>query len=416
VQQIRAQIEQHQKQIDVLRQQRRNYEDTLRFALRNLKIADEEFRRDKALVGKGMISARERDQRQQSHNEVEQVVQTARNDLALIGPRIQEIQAAIAAAQAQLADAELKLDKTRLLAPFNGQVINSNLEVGEFVQAGNEVATLYDTAAVEIPIALSPDLLRWLPDFVFNTHHYDSQNVAQYRPHVDSDAPPGVLRSPVRTPRTPLENNGAEPLRQSLAIRVQSTRVALPDERREDSHDAVPHPLQWPPATVHWRSGNREYTWQGRVVRSEAGLDEKTRTMKLVVEVQEPRKIVRPGQPPLQPGMFCQVEIDAGSVSDAVVIPRTALHEANTVFLVHDGILTRRPVQVLRELRDQAIITAGLQPGDKLIVYPLTTPIEGMKLRPLEIEAPTPPATPASSRPDRGAAEPRVTGHTKRKS
>jgi multidrug resistance efflux pump len=157
VQQIRAQIEQHQKQIDVLRQQRRNYEDTLRFALRNLKIADEEFRRDKALVGKGMISARERDQRQQSHNEVEQVVQTARNDLALIGPRIQEIQAAIAAAQAQLADAELKLDKTRLLAPFNGQVINSNLEVGEFVQAGNEVATLYDTAAVEIPIALSPD-------------------------------------------------------------------------------------------------------------------------------------------------------------------------------------------------------------------------------------------------------------------
>jgi multidrug resistance efflux pump len=66
---------------------------------------------------------------------MEQGVQTAQNNWLLIGPQIAKTEAAIAVAQVQLADAELQLEKTRLRAPFDGQVISSHLDPGEFVQA-----------------------------------------------------------------------------------------------------------------------------------------------------------------------------------------------------------------------------------------------------------------------------------------
>lgn len=331
IQRIRAQIKQLQKEIAVLTQQRRNYQATLDIARENLTIAEEELRRDETLVRKGTISARDLDNRRQWRNEFVNAVQTAMNNLALIGPQIEKTEAAIGVSRAELADAELKLHKTRLIAPFDGQVVSNTLDLGEFVQAGQKVAVLYDTTAVEIPITVPLGDLQWL-----------------------STLSPEVLR---RAHRDPVSSASHLPL-----------------------------------ATVQWQSGRDGFTWQGRVVRWEAGLDRNTRTMTLVVEVRDPWQAFRPGQhPPLQPGMFCQVEIAAQTVANAAVIPRVALHGGQTVFLAQDGVLATRRVHVLRLLRDQAIITAGLRPGDKVVVSPLTAPVVGMKLRPLEVAPPTTP-------------------------
>jgi RND family efflux transporter MFP subunit len=338
VQRIHAQITQLHKEIAFLKQQRQNHRATRDIAERNLTIADEELRRDEALVQKGTISARELDRRRQWRNEFANTVQAATNSLALIDPQIEKTEAAIAVARAQLAEAELQLHKTRLVAPFDGQVVNTTLALGEFVQAGREVALLYDTTAVEIPIAVPLDDLRWLP-------------------------------------------------------------ALSPETLRRVHGDQEPSAFSLPVATVHWRSGNGDYSWQGHVVRWEAGLDEKTRTLTLVVEVRDPWRTFLPGQhPPLQPGMFCEVEIAAMTVPDAIVIPRIALRDDHTVFLVHNSVLVIRRVRVLRLLRDQAILTAGLQQGDRVVVSPLTAPIPGMKLRPLEVDQPASTSAPAVKR------------------
>ena len=354
VQRIGAQITQLQKEIALFTQQRQNHQATLRIAEGNLTIAEEELRRDEALVKKGTISPRDLDLRRQWRNEYMQAMQTAMNSLALIGPQIEQTEAAIAVAQAQLADAELQLHKTRLYAPFDGQVVTNTLDLGEFVQAGREVATIYDTAAVEIPLTLPLEDLRWL-----------------------STLSPETLRQAYREPAL------AEPL--------------------------------LPAATVYWQRDRGGYTWQGRVVRWEAGLDEKTRTMTLVVEVRDPWKTFRPGeQPPLQPGMFCEVEITAQTVPQAAVLRRAALRDNHTVFLVQDGVLAVRQVQVLRVLRDHVIITAGLQQGDRVIVSPLETPVIGMKLRPVEVEQPAPLSSLPVSRPDSTTALVGTSGQPRR--
>jgi len=56
-----------------------------------------------------------------------------------------DVNARIAAAEAQLHEAELNLEYCRVTAPFSGKVVNLNISTGEFARAGVDVFTLVDT-------------------------------------------------------------------------------------------------------------------------------------------------------------------------------------------------------------------------------------------------------------------------------
>jgi multidrug efflux system membrane fusion protein len=51
----------------------------------------------------------------------------------------------IAAAEAQLREAELNLEYCRVRAPFSGKIVNFNISLGEFARVGVDVFTLVDT-------------------------------------------------------------------------------------------------------------------------------------------------------------------------------------------------------------------------------------------------------------------------------
>src|SRR5580658_9557313 len=51
----------------------------------------------------------------------------------------------IAAAEAQLSEAELNLEYCRVRAPFTGRIVNFNISLGEFARVGADVFTLVDT-------------------------------------------------------------------------------------------------------------------------------------------------------------------------------------------------------------------------------------------------------------------------------
>jgi multidrug efflux system membrane fusion protein len=53
----------------------------------------------------------------------------------------------IAAAEAQLSEAELNLEYCRVRAPFSGKIVNFNISLGEFARVGVDVFTLVDTRA-----------------------------------------------------------------------------------------------------------------------------------------------------------------------------------------------------------------------------------------------------------------------------
>lgn len=69
-------------------------------------------------------------------------------------PQIAEVRSTLAAAEAALQLAKYDLERTVLRAPFAGRVRSKQVDVGQFVQRGTAVATLYsvDVAEVRLPI------------------------------------------------------------------------------------------------------------------------------------------------------------------------------------------------------------------------------------------------------------------------
>ena len=76
-------------------------------------------------------------------------------------PQIAQAQAEIKAAQAALATAKLNLERTRISLPFNGRVIEENVDAGQYLVTGQSIASVYSTEVMEIPVPLEDKELAW---------------------------------------------------------------------------------------------------------------------------------------------------------------------------------------------------------------------------------------------------------------
>lgn len=83
-------------------------------------------------------------------------------DLVAKQPQLEAAQARLHSAQAALARAELNLERTEIRAPFVGRVSAKAADLGQYLKAGDKVATVYATQAVEIVTPLEDADLAWL--------------------------------------------------------------------------------------------------------------------------------------------------------------------------------------------------------------------------------------------------------------
>lgn len=84
-------------------------------------------------------------------------------DRVLRKPQLTAAAAQVESAKSSLKLASLSLAKTRLVAPFEGSVAALNVEKGQAVSSGAEIATLIADSAPEIEVALHQRDLSYLP-------------------------------------------------------------------------------------------------------------------------------------------------------------------------------------------------------------------------------------------------------------
>jgi RND family efflux transporter MFP subunit len=131
-------------------------------------------------------------------------------------------------------------------------------------------------------------------------------------------------------------------------------------------------------AEVRAYVAGRELSWTGNVVRAEGKLDERTRMINVVIRVEKPYQ----RKPPLAPGLFVTVEIEGRVLQEAAIIPRSALHQGNVVWVVDDeGRLHFRKVKVARFSGEGVITNKGLRDGDRIVISPIKAVTSGMKVR-----------------------------------
>jgi RND family efflux transporter MFP subunit len=84
------------------------------------------------------------------------------NPLVVYQPQLKSAMAKRDAAVASVKQAEINLQRTRLVAPFNCYVRSEQIEIGQFLNAGSPVATIAGTDQAEIIVPLPLDQLAWL--------------------------------------------------------------------------------------------------------------------------------------------------------------------------------------------------------------------------------------------------------------
>jgi hypothetical protein len=85
----------------------------------------------------------------------------------------------------------------------------------------------------------------------------------------------------------------------------------------------------------------------------------------------------------LLPGMFVNVQILGEELSDIISVPRGAMHDNDTIWVIDDeNRLHIREVDILRRERDEVLIRSGLDANEKIVLTNLSGAAEGMLLRP----------------------------------
>ena len=251
--------------------------------------------------------------------------------LTLWQPQLQAARAVLERRRMAVAEAELALSRTVVRAPFDGVVRDEQLEVGQFVAAGQSVGRLYPSDAVDVVVPLSDADAALIPD-LWN-----------------------------------LEAGDPDP---RVAVRVIAAY------------------------------GDGIYVWEGYVDRAETSLDERTRTIDVIVRVPNPftggRQLraggSRPaagddvvaghsGEPPLLLGKFVDVQIQGLTPEEYFRVRRSALRPGDEVWAVRGDTVSIVPVRVLQRADDEVFVTGSLEAGEAVVVSGLQVATEGMAVR-----------------------------------
>lgn len=123
-----------------------------------------------------------------------------------------------------------------------------------------------------------------------------------------------------------------------------------------------------------------ERTFSGVVSRIAAGVDPQTRTVSVEIDIPNLDHALRPG-------MYATAQLATGS-HRALLIPLSALVTVGTqhfAWVVIDGIATQREIATGQPTQNAVEVTAGLTPGDVLVVRGTTLVSEGQAVTPAPV-------------------------------
>ncbi len=171
------------------------------------------------------------------------------------------------------------------------------------------------------------------------------------------------------------------------AVDVAEIRLPLPDDELAYldlplSYRGVEQQVQ-PLVTVQATFAGETHAWDGLIVRTESEIDSVSRMVHAIAAVPDPYAPgPNPNRPPLAVGMYVEAEIGGRTARDVAVLPRQALRGRDQVLVVTpDDRLSFRTIDVFRTSTESVIVRSGLQAGELVVISPLDTPTDGMRVQ-----------------------------------
>ena len=112
-------------------------------------------------------------------------------------------------------------------------------------------------------------------------------------------------------------------------------------------------------------------SWEGKVTRINARVDQRTQTVNIYIEVKGEN---------LREGMYLEANVPAKNVANAFTINRKLLIDNTAIYIVKDSILVLEKVEIVHYDEDSAIII-DLENGTKVLSKSIPGAFNGMKVK-----------------------------------
>ncbi len=256
---------------------------------------------------------------------------TGNKQLALREPQMRSATTQLKSARSGLKRARLGVERTLLRAPFDGMVQARNVELGQIVGPGAPLLNFVGTHSYWVQVSLPVERLAWI-------------------------SVPGIGG----------QTDGS-------------------------------------PVKISHEIGHERIEREGRVLRLLGEVDPAGRMARILIEVNDPlgmiaakaakasegTEVTKSESPresssslPLLLGTYVEVDIEGRDADNVVELDRSALRGGDTVYVMKsDNTLEKRKVEVLWRREKLVLVSAGVTPGEKIVVSPLASAVDGMKLR-----------------------------------
>ncbi|MGB5192381.1 MAG: efflux RND transporter periplasmic adaptor subunit [Polyangiales bacterium] len=152
------------------------------------------------------------------------------------------------------------------------------------------------------------------------------------------------------------------------------------------------------PVTIIQRVGQGTIERDGEVIRQLPDLDPGGAMARILVRIKNP--LGEKGGLPLLLGSFVDVAVRAQPIDDAIRVPRVALRNGRSVYVMNDeDLLEIRDVEIAWSEPEAVLVTSGLEPDERVVISRIATAIPNMLLRTAE-----PAPQPTEPRPSEPAA------------
>lgn len=163
-------INQARVEIESLNQDIRNLENDSELAKANVNLTLQELTRIKALTKNQFASKTSLDKVEQQYLAARIQLQTIQNRFLLTAPLMKLKKSVLAMANVEFKKSDLALEKTEIWSGFDGFVLDKRVEVGEYVNPGQALGSIYEKNALDVDVRIPLEQMKWIETFFKDGH------------------------------------------------------------------------------------------------------------------------------------------------------------------------------------------------------------------------------------------------------
>ncbi|NRA59749.1 MAG: efflux RND transporter periplasmic adaptor subunit [Psychrobium sp.] len=117
------------------------------------------------------------------------------------------------------------------------------------------------------------------------------------------------------------------------------------------------------------KNGSEIQLWSAKLMRTTGEVDKSNQQINIIAEITQP--FSHASNRALNINQFVSAKIKGKLFNNAIVVPNSAVYQGSYLYIIDNGTLQRRDIEIIYQDDLQTLIASGLSAGEQLVITPL---------------------------------------------